>query len=46
MKDSENIKESDPYNFLLLSLYHYLKKNKGASHLRRPRIALCRIDMA
>lgn len=27
MKDSENIKESDPYNFLLLSLYHYLKKN-------------------
>ena len=27
MKNSENIKESDPYNFLLLSLYYYLKKN-------------------
>ena len=27
MKNEENIKESDPYNFLLLSLYFYLKKN-------------------
>jgi len=27
MKSSENIKESDSYNFLLLSLYFYLKKN-------------------
>jgi len=27
MKTSENIKESDSYNFLLLSLYYYFKKN-------------------
>jgi hypothetical protein len=27
MKNSENITESDPYNFLLLSLYYYLKKH-------------------
>ena len=27
MKNSEGIKESDPYNFLLLSLYYYLKKH-------------------
>ena len=27
MKNSDNIKESDSYNFLLLSLYYYLKKN-------------------
>ena len=27
MENSENIKENDPYNFLLLSLYFYLKKN-------------------
>ena len=27
MKNSENITESEPYNFLLLSLYYYLKKH-------------------
>ena len=27
MKTSESIKESDSYNFLLLSLYYYFKKN-------------------
>ena len=27
MRNSENIKENDPFNFLLLSLYYYLKKN-------------------
>ena len=27
MKNTENIKDSDPYNFLLLSLYYYLKKH-------------------
>ena len=27
MKNSENIKETDSYNFLLLSLYYYLKRN-------------------
>ena len=27
MRNSENIKESIPYHFLLLSLYYYLKKN-------------------